>query len=131
MGATVANFDIWREQLKALTKLVDAKDDDGVIKAAPAVIKLYPEYVDDANAYEFLASAQIKKGDKQAAADVLTAYEREGGESPDALKKLADLQEESGHTKEAAATLDRLNFIYPEDEDLHRKLGRAVSGAGK
>ncbi len=28
-----------------------------------------------------------------------------------------------GHPAEAAATLDQLNFIYPEDEDLHRKLG--------
>ena len=25
--------------------------------------------------------------------------------------------------KEAAATLDRINYIYPEDEELHRKLG--------
>ena len=61
VGATVANFDIWREQLTELTKLVAAKDDDGVIAAAPAVIKLYPEYVDDANAYEFLANAQIRQ----------------------------------------------------------------------
>ena len=28
-----------------------------------------------------------------------------------------------GHPKEAAATLDQLNFIYPEDEEMHRKLG--------
>jgi len=26
-------------------------------------------------------------------------------------------------TTEAAATLNELNFIYPEDEDLHRRLG--------
>ena len=45
-----------------------AKDDDGVIAAAPAVIKLYPEYVGDANAYELLANAQLAKGNKQAAA---------------------------------------------------------------
>jgi tetratricopeptide (TPR) repeat protein len=46
-----------------------------------------------------------------------------GGESPDALKKLAALEEELGHTKDAAETLDRINFIYPEDETLHRHLG--------
>jgi len=123
VGATVANFGAWQEHLKALSKLVEAKDDDAVIKAVLEMIRLYPEYVDDANAYEFLASAQIRKGNKQAAADVLTEYEKEGGEDPDALKKLADLEEESGHAKEAADTLDQLNFIYPEDEDLHRKLG--------
>jgi tetratricopeptide (TPR) repeat protein len=123
VGTTVANFDTWREQLKALAKVADAKQDDEVITTAPAVIKLYPEYVDDANAYEFLAAAQIRKGNKPAAVDVLTAYQKMGGESPDALKELAGLEEESGHIKEAAATLDELNFIYPEDEDLHRKLG--------
>ena len=123
VGTTVANFDTWREQLKALAKVADAKQDDEVITTAPAVIKLYPEYVDDANAYEFLAAAQIRKGNKPAAVDVLTAYQKMGGESPDALKELAQLEEESGHIKEAAATLDELNFIYPEDEDMHRKLG--------
>ena len=123
VGTTVANFDTWREQLKALAKVADAKQDDEVITTAPAVIKLYPEYVDDANAYEFLAAAQIRKGNKPAAVDVLTAYQKMGGESPDALKELAGLEEESAHIKEAAATLDELNFIYPEDEDLHRKLG--------
>ena len=123
VGTTVANFDTWREQLKALAKVADAKQDDEVITTAPAVIKLYPEYVDDANAYEFLAAAQIRKGNKPAAVEVLTAYQKMGGESPDALKELAGLEEESGHIKEAAATLDELNFIYPEDEDMHRKLG--------
>ena len=123
VGTTVANFDTWREQLKALAKVADAKQDDEVITTAPAVIKLYPEYVDDANAYEFLAAAQIRKGNKPSAVEVLTAYQKMGGESPDALKELAGLEEESGHIKEAAATLDELNFIYPEDEDMHRKLG--------
>jgi len=120
VGATVKNFDKWREQLKALVAM---KDNDAAIAAAPAVIQLYPEYVDDANAYEYLAVAQLAKGNKQAALDALAEYERRGGESPETLKKLAALEEELGHAKEAAATLDHLNFIYPEDEDLHRKLG--------
>jgi Flp pilus assembly protein TadD len=50
-------------------------------------------------------------------------YEIMGGENPRTLKKLASLEEDLGDSRDAAATLDRLNFIYPEDEDLHRKLG--------
>jgi tetratricopeptide (TPR) repeat protein len=122
-GPTVKNFDEWRKQLKALVAMSEKNDDDGVIAAAGAVIKLYPEYVEDANPYEILANAQLIKGNKQAALDALAEYERRGGESPTALKKLASLEEELGHVKEAAATLDHLNFIYPEDEDMHRKLG--------
>jgi tetratricopeptide (TPR) repeat protein len=123
VGATVKNFDEWRKQLKALVGMSQKNDDDGVIAAAGTVIKLYPEYVEDANAYEIVANAQLVKGNKQAALDALAEYEKRGGESPGALRKLASLEEELGHPKDAAATLDQLNFIYPEDEDMHRKLG--------
>jgi cellulose synthase operon protein C len=53
----------------------------------------------------------------------LTSYEKMGGESPETLTKLASLEEELGQVKEAAATLDRINYIYPEAEGLHRHLG--------
>jgi Flp pilus assembly protein TadD len=123
IGPTVANFDTWREQLKALVGMSEKKDDDGVIAAAAVVIKLYPEYVEDANAYEIVANAQLIKGNKQMAADALRLYELLGGENPKTLEKLASLEVDLGHPQEAAATLDQLNFIYPEDEDLHRRLG--------
>ena len=123
VGATVKNFDEWRKQLKALVGMSQKNDDDGVIAAAGVVIKLYPEYVEDANAYEILANAQLIKGNKQGALDALAEFEKRGGEDPATLRKLAGLQEELGHAKEAASTLDLLNFIYPEDEDMHRKLG--------
>ena len=38
VGKTAANFDEWREQLKALVAMSEKKDDDAVIAAAPAVI---------------------------------------------------------------------------------------------
>ncbi len=131
VGSEPAQFDVWREQLKALVELAKAKQNDAVIAAAPAVIKLYPQYVEDANAYEFLAEAQQAKNQQQAAADALTAYEKMGGESPEASKKLATLEEELGHAKEAAATLARVNYIYPEDEALHRKLGELWLAQGE
>jgi hypothetical protein len=126
VGATARSFDAWREQLKALVKSAEAKDDDAVIAAAPKVIALYPDYVGDANAYGLLANAQLVKGNKQAATDVLKQYEQRGGEDPKTLEKLATLEEDLGQTKEAAATLEQLNFIYPEDEWLHRELGKLL-----
>ena len=87
VGSTVANFDKWREQLKALVGMSEKNDDDGVIAAASAVIKLYPEYVEDANAYELLANAQLIKGNKQAAADALAEYQLLGGEDPETLRE--------------------------------------------
>jgi len=47
-----------------------------------------------------------------------------GGENPATLEQLATLEEGAGDPKEAAATLDRINYIYPvNDEQLHRHLG--------
>jgi tetratricopeptide (TPR) repeat protein len=123
VGQTATNFDAWAKGLKNLAGLAKENQSDAVVKTAPEVLRLYPVYVGDANAYEFLAEAQLAKGDKQSAMTTLTAYEKMGGQDPETLTKLASLEEELGNAKEAAATLDRINYIYPESEELHRHLG--------
>src|SRR5215470_3892083 len=122
LGKTVASFDEWRKGLKDLTMLAKNSQYDQVLKEGEEVRRLYPEYVFAANAYEFLAEANLSKGDDQAAAAVLTEYEKIGGHSPETLKKLASLEEKLGQPVQAAATLDRVNYIYPVDEELHRRL---------
>jgi tetratricopeptide (TPR) repeat protein len=122
VGKTAASFDEWRNQLKELVEAAKAKNWDEVLAKGDAVRQLYPDYVEGANPYEFMAEAYIAKGDKKGAAQVLTEYEKIGGRSPEALKELASLEQEAGDPKEAAATLERINYIYPMDEDLHRKL---------
>ena len=85
---------------------------------------MYPEYVGPANAYESMADADNAKSDAKAEAAALESYEREGGQSPDLLKRLAALEEAAGHADSAIATLERINYIDPlHDEDLHRRLG--------
>jgi hypothetical protein len=74
---------------------------------------MYPEYVQDANAYELIAAADNAKGDSKAELAILTAYEQEGGQMPVTLKRLAALQEGAGQKAEAVATLERLNYVYP------------------
>ena len=122
-GKTAASFDDWRKRLKSLATQAEQKQYDAVLTDGPAVLALYPEYVGDANVYEFLSIADIAKGDKQAALKILADYKKMGGENPGTLKQLASLQEELGQSKEAAATLDRINYIYPVDEELHHHLG--------
>jgi tetratricopeptide (TPR) repeat protein len=92
---------------------------------------MYPEYIEAGSAYEFLAGAYVAKGDKAAAAGELDRYMRAGGRSPELLKKLAALLEEAGRGADAAAVLDRLNYIDPMDPDLHRRLGDLWLAQGK
>ncbi|MGH9716447.1 MAG: tetratricopeptide repeat protein [Candidatus Acidiferrales bacterium] len=123
LGQVPQNFDKWHTALKQLAADAEAHNYDAVLKEGPAVVELYPQYIYDANAYEFIAEADVAKGNKGAAAAELTDYEHGGGRDPDTLKELATLEQGLGEPKKAAATLDRINYIYPMDEDLHRRLG--------
>jgi cellulose synthase operon protein C len=124
VGQIVASFDDWRNNLKSLVELAKTRQYDEVIKVGEKVRAEYPDYVYPANPYQFLAQAYLAKQDKPSAVGVLTAYEKMGGRSPEALEQLASLEEEQGKLQEAAATLDRINYIYPvHDESLHRHLG--------
>jgi cellulose synthase operon protein C len=123
-GTEAANFSAWRDKLKALVAAAQQKQYDVVLAQGPGVLAMYPEYVDDANAYELMADAYRAKGDTKEEMATLTAYEHRGGQRPDVLKRLATLEDTAGEKAEAAATLERLNYIYPvHDEDLHRRLG--------
>jgi len=124
IGKTVAGFDEWRKRVRSLAELAKAGKHEEVLKEGPSIRDLYPDYVEAASAYEFIAEAHIAKGDQEAAARILNDYAKVGGRSPSTLKKLAGLQQELGRPQEAAATLNRVNWIYPvNDEELHRRLG--------
>jgi len=123
VGKQATGFDQWRQGLKDTAELAKNRKYDEVLTKGEECRRLYPDYVYDANVYEFLAEAYLAKGDKQAAATVLIAYEKLGGRNPATLKELASLEQELGNGKEAAETLDRINDIYPSDEALHRLLG--------
>jgi tetratricopeptide (TPR) repeat protein len=124
VGTEVANFDEWVKGLKALAQVAKDKQYDAVLEQGEKIRKMYPDYIYTANAYEFLAEAYLAKENKKSAQDVLADYEKRGGRNPEALKKLASLEEEAGDPVAAAATLDRVNYFYPvNDEDLHKHLG--------
>ncbi len=123
-GTEAAHFDEWRAKLKALVAAAQQKEYASVLQQGPTVIAMYPEYVDDASAYELMAETARATGDIKVEASNLAAYEHAGGQMPDMLKRLATLEAAAGQEAEAAATLQRLNYIYPiKDGDLHRRLG--------
>jgi tetratricopeptide (TPR) repeat protein len=120
---TVDGFDDWRKELKKVATEYKERDYEEMIRDASGIRDTYPDYVEAGNVYQFLADGYVAKGDKNAAIAELERYAKVGGRSPDTLKQLATLLEEAGNRKEAAEVLDRLNYIYPIDEDLHRRLG--------
>lgn len=119
----VANLDKWKEGMKHVMELAKAKDNAGVIREALPLRDLYPDYVEEGSAYELLAHAYFDQGDKTNGIDELERYVKQGGRNPESIKLLAKELDAAGQKKEAADILDRLNYIYPLDDDLHKRLG--------
>ena len=132
---TVDSFSDWRKRMKLLQEAANNKNHDEVIKTAPEVITMYRDFVEARSAYELLSEAQKAKGNTAAALDALQQYSNAGGRNPETLKKLAKMQTEAGKPADAIKTLERLLYIFPMEEEVHRDLGdlymaqNAVQGA--
>jgi len=124
VGAQVKGFESWRKNIAVANELAKAKKWDEAAKTAEPIVRAYPDYVDPGSAYEVLAEAAEQKGDKAKAISILEAWAKAGGRQPETLKKLASLLDEAGRKRQAAETLERINFIYPvQDHEYHRKQG--------
>ena len=122
-GKTVAGFADWTKQVREINALVKDGKTDEVIAKGKAAEGLYPDYVEAGNVYSFVADACIKKGDKACAIEELGRYSKIGGRDPETIKQYAKLLDEAGRKKESAAALLRLTYIYPQDTELHERLG--------
>jgi len=120
---TVDGFPEWTTKIKEANEAVKAKDWDRVIAIGPEIRDVYPDFVEPGNVYNMLARAYKEKGDTANLIATLEAYSAHGGRDVTTLKQLGDLQSEAGRKKDAAATLSKINFIFPKDEALHQKLG--------
>ncbi len=117
------NFDDWRKRVREVAANARAKKWDEVLTEGNAIRDLYPDYVEPGSVYEFLYDAYNAKGDKAKATAELERYQKNGGRDPGLLIALSDLQAEQGRKRDAAATLDGLNWIYLENDAAHQKLG--------
>lgn len=123
-ASILLHFDDWTARYKSLAAAAKEKNFEKVVELAPQLLEWYPEYVEAGSPYELLASAYTELKNKPQALETLRKYAKAGGRSPATLKKLAAMEEEAGHKREAAAALARLNYIFPvNDEELHSKLG--------
>jgi tetratricopeptide (TPR) repeat protein len=126
---TVQHFDEWQQGLKSAHAAMQQGKTSDALKQASAVRDYYPDYVGNGSAYELLADCALATGNKAGATEQLEQYRDRGGSDVETLKKLAQLEKDSGHAQQASTTLEKLNFIYPEDEQVHRELGHLLLDA--
>jgi cellulose synthase operon protein C len=109
--------------MKAATAAAKEKKHDEVIALGKEAIEAYPDYVEGLSAYELVADALAEKGDKAGARKVLEAYANVGGRNPATLMKLAKPLGDDASPEAAIRVLEKLVYVYPLGEDLHKLLG--------
>ena len=102
---------------------LEAGNADKAITVLKQAVAMYPEYSDENNAYEPLAEAYLKKGDKAAATDVLKKYLSWSETAFTSYVKLAELLQESGDKAGAAKALEGAMYVRPMDLGGHARLG--------
>ena len=98
-------------------------DTDKAIEILSKSVAMYPEYTDEHNAYEPLADAYLKKGDKKAAIDTLKKFLTYSETGYRASHTLAGLLVEAGDPAGARHALEGAIYIRPLDLEQHQKLG--------
>jgi tetratricopeptide (TPR) repeat protein len=129
-GNTLRHYDEWKEGMRTLQADVKEGKQGAAIPTGLAIRDFYPDYVGNMSDYELTAEAYIATHDKVHAIDELEKYRDIGGTNVDTLKKLAKLEQDSGKPQEAENTLKKLNFLYPEDEEIHERLGVLLFDSG-
>ena len=128
---TVQHFDQWKQGMKAAQADLESGKKDDALREALAIRDYYPEYVGSGSAYEMLSDVYLATGQQSQAVRQLETYRDLGGTDVATLKKLAQLERQSSASQQAKTTLEQLNFIYPEDEEIHRGLGELLLKSGQ
>jgi len=103
-------------------------DADKAIQSLSTAVMMYPEYSDDANAYEPLIHAYVKKGDKAGAVEALKKFMTYSETSYSSYVLLSQLLEESGDLAGAARTMEGAMYVRPMELGGHEKLGTLLLG---
>ncbi len=130
-GNTVTHFDEWKAGLKSAYLQLHEKKGDEALRQGLAISSLYPDYVGANSTYELLAEIYLGQGKRLQAVGQLERYRDLGGTDVQTLKKLAKLEQESGSNSQAERTLKNLTYIYPEDEEEHRRYGSLLLAGGE
>ncbi len=125
VDAKVGSLDVkpFTELISSGQEALAKGDTDKAIEILTKSIEMFPEYTDEHNAYEPLADAYLKKGNKKAALDTLKKFMVYSETGYKASLKLAELLQEEGDHIAARRALEGAMFIRPMDMEGHQKLG--------
>ncbi len=129
-GKVISEFDNWRELLSSMHTAVQSDQWATVVALANQANEIYPEYVGNGTTYLALHEAYESNGDVDRAVDVLETWFDYGGYQPDMLHQLAHRLRDQGRTDRATEVLESINWVSPNNIDLHERLGKDYLNRG-
>lgn len=105
------------------SKALEDGDTEKAIKSLTSAVAIYPEYSDDANAYEPLIMAYIKKDDKAGAMATLKKFMSYNETSYRSYTLLSTLEEEAGDFSGAIKSMEASMYVRPMEISGHERLG--------
>lgn len=117
--------DAFGEAMGEASNAAEQDDWEAVAEAAHRAVASFPT-PDPPSPYPLLAEAQMRLGDRLAAAETLLAYWRAGGRSTSALIRLVETLEESGRAALALDVRRSLALVAPLDPGNRTRLGDAL-----
>ena len=124
----VSHFDQWKAGMKSASNDLKSGDVSAAITKIISIRDLYPEFPDT---YDLLARCYARSKNKPEELKALEKYRESGGTGVDQLIRLSHLQTDAGQTEHAIQTLEEVNLIYPEQQDLHQRLGGLLGSVAK
>ena len=128
---TVDNFESWKKRLKQVDEIPKPRITTASSSKARRFATSIRTTWRTAACMSFWPRPTWPRGEKPAATAELERYVHIGGRNPETLKQLAGQLTDAGNKKEAAEVLDRLNYIYPMDNEAAPAAGRAVARPGQ
>ena len=101
-----------------------------VIALANQANEIYPEYVASGSTWLAMHDAYEASGNIDKAVSALETWFEYGGYQPDMLHQLAHRLRDNGRTDKAIEVLEAINWVSPNNIDLHEKLGNDYLARG-
>ena len=92
--------------------------------------EIYPEYAERGSTWLVLHDAYEASGELEKAVDALETWFEYGGYQPEMLHQLAHRLRDQGRTDKATEVLESLNWVSPNNIDLHERLGKDYLNRG-
>lgn len=121
----------WKDLMARSHAMLESQNWSAAREAAQAAILILPEFTSGGSAYEVLATAEEKAGNKAAAIAAWQAWRKAGGWSPAGLRSLGALLMDANRPAEATEVLASVNYVDPFAIDDHDRLGQLLIAAGR